>query len=353
MEFKFNNSSVMLFEYLDDLVDGYLHQKQRDQAEDYLIRTRYEEEKELLCDKIRKYPEYVQQLWLGAYLGKEFKEKDFMFRIGVSQCPFLLYLFRLASYDFFEQDGAEKSNLYRGTEIGIYHFTTKEKWYNFMKQNVDLNGFFAGTGFQYQWIGAERTREACGLAIFPAKEELLQYSFREMDRLQDGTICFKEEFMPEFVRKSKETRRHWVTISVCRLTIAEELLIKHFRPRTEKEMKNIIAMAMFAENIALKSENVYSRLEELREKNILTIEDLYENLIFKGVPLVKAGIWCEGIRMPMSDKKSYKVREKELADVFGESAADTLLMTAGLPSKWLVAERFQQLSDLKLLPCMI
>ena len=93
------------------------------------------------------------------------------------------------------------------------------------------------------WIGDEKERKPCGLTIFPVEEDLLKYSFREMDRLPDGTICFKDEFIPEFVRKSRQAKRYWVSINICQLSIEEELLIRKHKPQTEKEMKDIIAMA--------------------------------------------------------------------------------------------------------------
>ena len=58
---------------------------------------------------------------------EDFQRKRAMFRIGVRQCPFLLYLLHLASYDVFEQEGLEKPYLCRQTEIGIYHFMTEEE----------------------------------------------------------------------------------------------------------------------------------------------------------------------------------------------------------------------------------
>ena len=45
MEFKFDNSEKLLFEYFDELFDQYLHRKQREQVESFLMRLRYEEEK--------------------------------------------------------------------------------------------------------------------------------------------------------------------------------------------------------------------------------------------------------------------------------------------------------------------
>ena len=53
MGFKFSNSPEKLFEYMDELFDEYLYLKRRNQAESFLIKIRYEEEKELLHEKIK------------------------------------------------------------------------------------------------------------------------------------------------------------------------------------------------------------------------------------------------------------------------------------------------------------
>ena len=73
---------------MDELFDEYLYLKRRNLAESFLIKIRYEEEKELLHEKIKKYPEYVQQLWLGAYLGKMSKEKGIIENILSGRHPF-------------------------------------------------------------------------------------------------------------------------------------------------------------------------------------------------------------------------------------------------------------------------
>ncbi|MBS5399576.1 MAG: hypothetical protein KHY08_10810 [Lachnospiraceae bacterium] len=87
---------------MDEVFDEYLYMKQSNQAESYLIKIRYEEEKELFHEKIKKYPVYVHQLWMGAYHGKMSKEKGIMFRIDVRQCLFLLHLLYKAFYDILE-----------------------------------------------------------------------------------------------------------------------------------------------------------------------------------------------------------------------------------------------------------
>lgn len=116
-------------------------------------------------------------------------------------------------------------------------------------------------------------------------------------------------------------------------------------------MKDIISMARFAENIATKYKDVYYRLEELREKNLLTIEDLYEKMIDKGVPSTEAEACCEYFRMGEISKKTY--REEDILTVLGESVKDTLLKTYGIASKWQVLERYCQLKYLKLFPYVI
>ena len=57
MEFKFDNSEKLLFEYFDELFDQYLHRKQREQVESFLMRLRYEEEKDryIIVDGFHRY----------------------------------------------------------------------------------------------------------------------------------------------------------------------------------------------------------------------------------------------------------------------------------------------------------
>lgn len=131
----------------------------------------------------------------------------------------------------------------------------------------------------------------------------------------------------------------------------KEFIVPGTVKNTEKEMKDIIAMAWFAENIAVKCKDVYYRLEELREKNLLTVEDLYEKMIDKGVPLTEAEACCEYFRWGEIGKKTD--REENILTVFGESVKDTLLKTHGLAPKWQALERYFQLKYLKLFPYVI
>ena len=69
---------------------------------------------------------------------------------------------------------------------------------------------------------------------------------------------------------------------------------------------------------------------------MLTIEDLYEKLIDKGVPSIEAEAWCEYFRMGEISRKTY--REEDILTVLDESVKDTLLKTYGLAPRWQMLE---------------
>lgn len=112
MKFKFNNSEDMLYEYIDQLFDEYIKAEQINEVERFLSNVRYEEEKELLKKKIQNFPEYIQRFWLAAYLSKISRDVGCKMRAAVTQCPFIMYLLHLASYNILKKGGLEKPYLY-------------------------------------------------------------------------------------------------------------------------------------------------------------------------------------------------------------------------------------------------
>lgn len=268
MKFKYNNSEVMLYEYIDQLFEDYIKAEQINEVELFLSKVRYEEEKKLLKTKIKNFPEYIQRFWMAAYLSKISLDAGCILRSSVTQCPFIMYLLHLASYNILKRGGLEKPYLYKQTEISIWNLRVGNEWYDSVKHRID--DFFDSTGYQYLWVGSEKTREACGIVAFPENVELLEYSRWYCDRLPDGTICFQEEIIPEFLRdvqgyytelnrlsvlkdswKQDETPKGmWRTfIDMQCFSIAEELVVRHFKPETDEEMTNVLAMAQFAETI--------------------------------------------------------------------------------------------------------
>lgn len=361
MIFKYNNSEDMLYNYIDRLFEEYIKTEQVTGVEYFLSEVRYKEERELLERKINNSPEYIQQFWFASYLSKISKKDGHMLRGSVTQCPFIMYLLDLASYNILKKDGLEQPYLYNETEIAIWLLRADNEWYDCVKYKID--DFFVDTGYQYFWVGSEKTREPCGIVVFPEEVELLEYSHWYCDRLPDGTICFQEEIIPEFLREvqgyyteisplpcikgnwkadqdKKELWREFIDMQ-C-LNIAEELVVRHFKPVTDKEMINALAIASFAETIG--HPGVYEQLEKMNRLSVVTEEGLWEYLRHKGMSEKQAYYWSDLISR---GRLRYHLPSFwELGEIFDESLLDTLCNIAFLPSKWSVMERFYEIKDL-------
>ena len=361
MKFKFNNSEDMLYEYIDQLFDEYIKAEQINEVERFLSNVRYEEEKELLKKKIQNFPEYIQRFWLAAYLSKISRDVGCKMRAAVTQCPFIMYLLHLASYNILKKGGLEKPYLYKQTEISIWNLRVGNEWYDSVKHRIDE--FFDGTGFQYLWVGAENTRETCGIIAFPQEVELLEYSHWYCDRLPDGTICFREEIIAEFIRDvqgyyteinrlpaakdgwnvDRNKKELWSTfISMQCLDIAEELVVRHFKPGTDEEMTDILAMAQFADTIG--HSGVYDQLEMMNRLSCVTEEDLWNYLKNNGLSENQAYYWSDLIsRGQLRNHLSSFWRSVKISD---EYFADVLCGISFLPSKWYVMERYYEMKDM-------
>ena len=152
MVFKYNNSESMLYEYIDQLFEGYIKAEQINEVELFLSKVRYQEEKKLLKTKIKNFPEYIQRFWLAVYLSEISRDTGCMLRASVTQCPFIMYLLHLASYNILKKGGLEKPYIYKQTEISIWNLRAGNEWYDSVKHRIDE--FFDGTGYQYLWVGA-------------------------------------------------------------------------------------------------------------------------------------------------------------------------------------------------------
>lgn len=361
MIFKYNNSETMLYNYIDQLFDEYIKVEQIDEVELFLSKVRYKEEKELLKTKIKNFPEYIPRFWLAAYLSKISRDAGCILRASVTQCPFIMYLLHLASYNILKKGGLEKPYLYKQTEISIWNMRVGNEWYDSVKHRID--DFFTDTGYQYLWVGAEKTREPCGIVSFPEKVELLEYSHWYCDRLPDGTICFQEEIIPEFLREVQGyyteisrlpfTKGRWKAeqskkelwhefIDMQCLDIAEELVVRHFKPESDAEMINALAIAQFAETID--HPGVYDQLEMMDRLSVVTEEDLWNYLKNNGLSEKQAYYWSDLISR--GQLRNYFPSFCQSGIIFDEYFVDILCSISFLPSKWCVMERFYEMKDL-------
>lgn len=363
MKLKYNNSEAMLYEYIDQLFDEYIKTEQLNEVDLFLTKMRFEEEKELLKKKINADSEYIQRFWIIAYLSKISEEAGCILRADVTQCPFIMYLFHLASYNILKNGGLEEPYLYKRGEITIWRLRVEDDWYDSIKHRMDE--FFQGTGYQYMWVGSEKYREVCGIVIFPEDVDLLKYSRRDCDRLADGTICFIEECIPvEFFGKRQmyytyidplpKARNGWeqyknktdlwrAFIDMQCLDIAEELVVRHFKPETEEEMIKVLALAQFAEMI--NHSERYGQLEKMKRLSIVTKEDLWKQMMNIGMPEERAYYWSDLISRGLHKNNRYSFGK--LQNKYDKYFMDILCSVPCLPSKWNVMERFYEIDSLQ------
>ena len=144
MQFKFNSPEDMLYEYINQLFNRYIKSERINEVELFLTKIRYEEEMKLLKMKIQDFPEYIPRFWLAAYLSKISRDAGCILRASVTQCPFIMYLLHLTSYNILKNGGLEKPYLYKQTEISIWNLRAGNEWYDSVKHRIDE--FFDGTG---------------------------------------------------------------------------------------------------------------------------------------------------------------------------------------------------------------
>ena len=137
MRFKFNSPEDILYEYIDQLFNRYIKSEQINEVELFLTKVRYEEEMKLLKTKIQDFPEYRQRFWLAIYLSKISWDAGCILRAFVTQCPFIMYLLHLASYNILKKGGLEKPYLYKQTEISIWNLRAGNEWYDSVKHRID------------------------------------------------------------------------------------------------------------------------------------------------------------------------------------------------------------------------
>ena len=313
MKFKFNNSEAMLYEYIDQLFEGYIKAEQINEVELFLSKVRYKEEKKLLKTKIKNFPEYIQRFWMAAYLSKISLDAGCILRSSVTQCPFIMYLLHLASYNILKKGGLEKPYIYKPTEISVWNLRVENKWYDSVKHRI--GDFFGGTGFQYLWVGAEKTRETCGIVVFPEKVELLEYSHWYRNRLPDGTICFQEEIIPEFIR---EVQGYYTEI-------------------------NRLPAAKAEWNLDEDKKELWCTFLNMQCLNIAE-EDLWNHLRNTGLSKNQAYYWSDLISK--GQLRNHLSSFWQSGKIFDEYFVGILCSVSFLPSKWYVMERFYEMKNL-------
>ena len=134
MRFKFNSPEDILYEYIDQLFNRYIKSEQINEVELFLTKVRYEEEMKLLKTKIQDFPEYRQRFWLAIYLSKISWDTGCILRAFVTQCPFIMYLLHLSSYNILKKKRNKNYGHYLILERAISRLDNQIKWLKTIKQ---------------------------------------------------------------------------------------------------------------------------------------------------------------------------------------------------------------------------
>ncbi len=343
MPIKYTDTKDNAIEYVEKRFEEYLSGKTFCEKERQQTKKRFEEERDFLNRKLEQYPRYVEALWMAIFLGEQIKTKDIMVRNRLDQCPFIMYLLRLASYNILEEGFLNQSYLYRKSNISFFDYSVSENFYEEMKG--DMATFFADSGYDYLWIGQESVllsdaRTANGLVVFPKGEDVINYR-AYCGRLIDGNICFLEEYLPEIEDECAEFRFERNE----KLSVEEELFLKYFKPENRKDMANVLAYTQIV--FPYEKPDVYYQKMIAQPYPIFTREDLWNLLRMKGVFEEKAYYWTEVIRKGklkrLVEEERLPLPEwKELNEILGEELVELFYLVMRLPSKWNVLERVCQ-----------
>ncbi len=343
MPVKYTETKDNAIEYVEKRFEKYISAKTLCEKEREQTKQRFEEERDFLNRELEQYPRYVGALWMAIFLGEQTKTKNITVRNRLDQCPFIMYLLHLASYNILEGGFLKQPYLYRKSNISFFDYSVSDNFYDEMK--VDIATFLTDTGYDYLWIGQESTflsdaRTANGFVVFSKGEDVISYR-AYCGRLKDGSICFLEEYLPEIEGKCAEFRFE----NNLELSVEEELFLKHFKPENRKDMANVFAYTQIV--FPCEEPDLYYQKMIAQPYPIFTREELWDLLRMKGVSEEKAYYWTEVIR---KGKLKRLVKEEllslseweELKEILGEELVELFCKVMYLPSKWHMLERVCQ-----------
>ena len=344
--FKYTDSFEEFLVYCNEFLRKYLEKKKLNETEEQLTKERYREEIDLLKRQVDKDPKLKGALWFAAYLGKMAQEAGICIRGQITQCPFLMYLLHLASYNVLEEGYLDNNYLYEMSNINVYDYYAEERFYEVSRKKVE--DFFEDAGCMVMWIGAEsnhseENRVPNGIFVFPDKISLFKL-WGNCGKLYDGNLCVLEECVSEL----------WDDGVVYRirpeygdngLNADTLLLLNEYKNEAEASKDECIKILASASTSSCYTYNRYYEIMKSEGLEIYSREDLWEYLCGKGLTKERAYYWTELIR---KGKFEYALKnsglsckeKREMMQSFNQIMIGLFCEVNFLPCKWNVLEQF-------------
>lgn len=269
--------------------------------------ARLQEELQLLKAHIDHYPEEICGLQMVVFLGQLQEHTGILVRNKLIQCPFIMYLVGLTSYNALEKGFLEKKYLYEKSRPNLYEYYVGHDFYS--KAVPLIAKHFEKYGYHFLWIDdnestSENVQYSLEISdcsfILTKNSSLLAYSQRYLSTLENGVQQLSSDGFYQLGKYG---------------------LIK----------ENLYIMRTFPKQKIYESPSVYTR------------EDLWNELIKLGMCEKRAYFWTELIRkgklLRMIRNEEITNNElRELSLLVGENRMEHLCQIRYLPTRWGVLE---------------
>lgn len=359
---KYTSSLPELQKYLDEQLEEYMQKKALEEEQAFRVKNHYEEEKRLLTEHVYGSPQKLKEMCFMAFLGYLAKEKKIKISNFVTQCPFMLHLLGVVSYDIFEEMHCVEdmfslnynNDLYPKGKINSTNYYVGENFYEVCKE--DIKHFLDQSGYIYMWEGkppvfsdSALNREPAGIVVFPTENNLSKH-VDEFGKLYDGTDCVLEENALDLYPQNQFYQFLSMKQERWELSEEETKIIEAYTNQEADKTTVIKILASVMINSGYASH--YHDVMENFQDNIYSREALYGYLMEHQMYEEQALYWTELIRRGALKKKLQRqeIAYSDYAELYlaiGKERIDLFSNVKYMPSCWGVLEKFYRLTEEK------
>ena len=355
---KYTSSLPELQKYLDVKLGEYIEKEELEEEQAFCVKIHYDEERRLLTEHVYGSPQKLKEMCFMAFLGFLAKEKKITVSNVVSQCPFILYLLGVVSYDVFQEiyyaeDVYPKfygNDLYSKGKINSTNYYVGENFYKVCKG--DIKQFLDQSGYICMWEGKAPicsdsvfNREPVGIVVLPMEKDLSEHK-SELGKLYDGTDCILEENSLDLYPQGQFYQ--FLSMKQERWELSEEeskIIEAYEKQEVDKEtVIRVLASVMINSGYASHYRDVMENFQD----NIYSREALYGYLMENQMYEEQALYWTELIRRGTLKRKLQRqeISYSDYAELYiaiGKEKVDLFSHVRYLPSCWSVLEKFYRL----------